>query len=129
MIPCPEGTIDYADKSESIDDCQPCPPGSFCPFENADYPDYKAYPCPAGSYCMGGVSLPTLCPEGYYCPSDQSFPVPCSAGSYCDEEGLAQPKGKCTPGYWCTYLTLDPPHGMPFCAADEPCVTGATTAV
>jgi hypothetical protein len=125
-VPCPEGFINYADASESVDDCEPCPPGSFCPGPN-DGIESKTVSCPAGSYCMGATRAPTTCPEGFYCPPETGVPVPCDGGAYCGSTGLAAPTGPCEAGYWCTHVAVDS-SAFPFCALIPSCYVGASTA-
>jgi hypothetical protein len=101
---CPAGTYNYVDGSETADDCQPCPAGSFCPTSSDG--TAKIETCPAGSWCPPGVYEAITCPVGYYCPEGVGIPVPCQAGAYCDVEGLSTPAGLCQEGYWCSYVNM-----------------------
>ena len=82
--------------------------------------------CPASYYCPSNTSDPTLypCPEGYYCPvgTAHAYENPCSEGTYnglplqqnssscelcppgmyCEGQGLEEPTGNCSAGWFCT---------------------------
>jgi hypothetical protein len=87
--------------SSTVDDCEDCPPGYFCPASPGA--QAKTVLCPAGKYCMGGNAEGKNCPPGFYCPLGSSTPKPCDAGKYCNETGLIEPKGDCDAGYICEY--------------------------
>lgn len=100
QVPCPTGTYASDYGSESLSKCSVCPSGHYCPIAS---------------------SMPLTCPRGYYCPSSTSEPEPCrpskygatsglrsedectvcDPGSYCDGYGLQNPRGLCSPGYFC----------------------------
>ena len=65
MINCPVGTYNPTPNGQSVADCTPCDPGS---------------------YCLEGVSAPNgQCEPGFYCPSPIANPyglVPANIGSY-----------------------------------------------
>jgi len=88
-------------------------------------PDTPRYgPCPAGHYCSAGASAATPCPAGTFGSQegavDDSACQTCSEGSYCGSAGLAEPEGKCLPGYRC-------PAGSLYETGDE-LIVGATPA-
>lgn len=88
-LKCGAGTYNVKDKSDSSDDCVPCPPGNYCP--NDETLD-KIIPCAAGYYCETAGSIDERgngkCPPGTYCPAGSQKPIPCPAGKYCEKEGL-----------------------------------------
>ncbi|KAH3841624.1 hypothetical protein DPMN_115097 [Dreissena polymorpha] len=114
--PCPAGK--YCENGTSTP--PECPSGTFQILEQKASCD----PCPAGYYCLQGSATNTPCPEGYYCPQGTQFahqyPCPngtfntfttranidacvlCPAGKYCPSEGLADPAGFCSGGWYCT---------------------------
>eukprot|EP00347_Sterkiella_histriomuscorum_P024400 403331247 len=129
---CPAGTFNNIDRSSTIDDCEPCPPGYYCPNDAALK---KILTCPEGYYCIQGSAAGVTCPIGFYCPSGSNTPIPCSAGMYCGTTGLISPSGKCTAGYYCTYESVSPTtvsatQGSAACADYESllCKRGSTIA-
>lgn len=117
--PCPSGTYNPYSGKTSINDCQICPPGTYC---NQNISASSAIPCPAEFYCPAGtISLSTPCPPGYYCPFSaqnkllcppgsycpisSSVPFPCPIGSYCPE---GSNKGiPCKGGYQCPFGSIE----------------------
>ena len=85
--------------------CSSCSAGYYCP---ANTSDPTVYPCSRGYYCPPGTAYETQhpCPEGTY----NSLPIQqnssscelCPPGSYCEGEGLEQPTGNCSEGWFCT---------------------------
>ena len=63
--------------------------------------------CPAGYYCSNGTTFATqhACPVGTFNNfthrTSLSQCVPCRPGYYCESEGLTEPTGLCTGGYFC----------------------------
>ena len=110
----------YCLAGSTVPNQTPCPAGRY----NADYAGEsmsKCSKCPAGFYCPIASSTPLMCPRGYYCPESTSDPPPCLPGSYgnspglrtssdctpcdggmyCDGFGLQNPRGSCSPGFFC----------------------------
>jgi len=79
--------------------------------------------CPNGYYCVQNTTTPAVCPAGSYCPVATEFASQflcpsgtfsntvglqnvssctlCTAGKYCEGEGLLEPSGNCSAGYYC----------------------------
>mmetsp|Transcript_62220 Transcript_62220/g.85956 ORF Transcript_62220/g.85956 Transcript_62220/m.85956 type:complete len:145 (+) Transcript_62220:3025-3459(+) len=103
---CPIGTYSPFTGSYSMDDCLPCPPGSYC----AD--DTGAQTCPEGYYCPEGTISSTEhpCPPGYY--SDETGLIDvtqckhCGVGNYCNQyAALLADIQTCAPGTYNNYTT------------------------
>ncbi|XP_051895661.1 uncharacterized protein si:ch211-286b4.4 [Pristis pectinata] len=84
-MPCPGGTVGNKTGNAFYKDCQPCPPGYYCPDPRQTgepsingVPCRAGYECPegsvsevlcrAGSYCSAMTGVATMCPSGYFCP-------------------------------------------------------------
>lgn len=108
-IQCPPGTNSSSTGLQSIDDCQPCIKGYYCPLDGTVFSHRLCLP---GYFCPGGVSNPALsqnlvCPTGRYCPLGSDFPEPCPPGQYQDEMGSTECK-ECPPGFYCEVGTITP---------------------
>ncbi|PIK41162.1 hypothetical protein BSL78_21986 [Apostichopus japonicus] len=84
-----------------LSECWECPPGLICE------PETDPYDCPEGYYCLGGAdasSDPLACPRGTFGNrtgmSALSHCSDCIPGHYCETEGLAEPTGLTSAGYW-----------------------------
>ncbi|XP_074158322.1 uncharacterized protein LOC141562243 [Sminthopsis crassicaudata] len=128
-LPCPEGTLNSLEGAISLNACQSCPMGRYCPREGSWQPGGL---CSAGYYCEGGAIWPIPkrtaafplngpCPKGHYCPEGTLTPLPCPkgtlrnttggssegsclpcpAGFFCSAPGLSSPTGSCTTGFYC----------------------------
>ncbi|CAM4616195.1 unnamed protein product [Lepidochelys kempii] len=105
---CPPGTFRTQPGAASLEECDPCSPGCYCPdpaetgLPNVQgalcQPGYECPPgsvnptiCRGGSYCGLHTGVPSMCPGGYYCPEGSSkyntaeqlcvFPYYCPPGS------------------------------------------------
>nr|XP_009672374.1 PREDICTED: zonadhesin-like [Struthio camelus australis] len=105
---CPPGTSRIQPGATSLEECDSCSPGYYCPdpaqtgLPNTQgvpcKPGYECppgsvnpIPCRPGSYCGARTAVPSLCPGGYYCPEGSStyrspeqlcvFPYYCPPGS------------------------------------------------
>ncbi|XP_068507464.1 platelet endothelial aggregation receptor 1-like [Syngnathus scovelli] len=146
--PCPVGSFNPREHTDSLSDCMPCPGGQYCPSLGLSEP---AGPCLAGFWCQGGASSPTpmddlsgsKCPPGHYCPAGATAPMECPTGSwsnstglqtqedcqiclggfFCDQAGLTSPTGRCLGGYYCHggAVTPNPTDGM----TGGPCPEGS----
>ncbi|XP_038634726.1 uncharacterized protein LOC119954022 [Scyliorhinus canicula] len=90
---CPGGTLGNQAGAAFYKDCQPCPPGYYCPD-----------PRETGQPNIIGVS----CRAGYECPAGSVAEVPCRPGSYCSP--MTGNATVCPGGYFCpqgspTYMT------------------------
>ncbi|KAK7882551.1 hypothetical protein WMY93_028725 [Mugilogobius chulae] len=117
LYPCPAGSINPHLQMAKLQDCQPCPPGSFCAFPGKSNASGL---CRAGYYCLSGAWSPTpndggktgdLCPEGYYCSQGSSAPFPCPSGYYSNNTGNADISSclPCLPGFFCATRGLSFP--------------------
>lgn len=76
---CPEGTTDTGQIA--------CPSGTWAPYTSSKSLE-DCVPCPIGSYCLAGQGK-AICLSGYYCPesTNSSTEYPCPAGFYNPDEG------------------------------------------
>jgi hypothetical protein len=82
---CPIGTFSES-QIDSLENCEVCPAGSFCPEYKLAQNPALGYKCSAGFYCEPGTILDapfgTQCPPGYYCEiegmesADEATPCP-----------------------------------------------------
>ncbi|XP_070399343.1 multiple epidermal growth factor-like domains protein 6 [Nothobranchius furzeri] len=131
--PCPIGSFNPREGTDSLSGCLPCAAGRYCPSVGLSEP---AGPCQAGYFCKLGASSSSpldglfgfLCPLGHYCPSGTTAPKvcpegrwsnssglqsewnckTCSGGFYCDSAGITKPTGFCREGYYCTEGAVTP---------------------
>ena len=120
-IGCPMGTYYDGVSGTSIDMCQQCNKGFFCPTAGKSsiacvpgtYSDKLGSTiceaCPEGSYCGLGASEPTKCLINSYSVKGSSACTPCGAGKYTEEPGSS----RCldcvggqfdVSGWWCMTL-------------------------
>ncbi|GBG24881.1 Sushi, von Willebrand factor type A, EGF and pentraxin domain-containing protein 1 [Hondaea fermentalgiana] len=130
---CPRGSYTVSTSLTDVDECTPCPAGSYCegglgrigaigdvdghcsPGHYCPASTYEPnqFPCPDGTY-TASVSLEsedqcTPCDLGHYCFDAATFPVPCPAGSYANETGESDDLcTTCPAGYECPEGTIDP---------------------
>ena len=69
-------------------------PARCAPGQRADSDLDDCDPCPAGSFCSGGVEPDRPCPANAYCPIGASAPVPCPEGRATASDGGAE--GECS---------------------------------
>ncbi|XP_070551431.1 multiple epidermal growth factor-like domains protein 6 [Ptychodera flava] len=126
QYPCNNGTYNNRTRGESVDDCELCPPGMYCPYQGMANP---AGFCAPGWYCSLGAwkEKPTtlgndtgddchcpaqstggMCQAGTFCPAGSSAPIPCTPGYYCLTDELATESGLCMAGYYCNGSTILP---------------------
>ena len=110
---CPTGTFSNSDGRTSLDACQNCPSGFYCPELGMTSGINSGYKCSAGYFCetKAKVTNPNLvnddfdglCPVGYYCPEGASEKMPCPAGTFGSVAGLesVQECTDCPGGYFC----------------------------
>ncbi|XP_077985306.1 uncharacterized protein LOC144439946 [Glandiceps talaboti] len=101
-IPCPAGSYTNIPQQSG---CGQCPAGFYC---SGNTSDPYSYPCPVGHYCPRGTEYGEEypCPEGTYNSLDNQQNSTscelCPAGQYCEGEGLFEPSGNCSAGWFCT---------------------------
>ena len=98
-VACEAGTYNpYTNAST----CLACPAGFYC--EDQATVNYTM--CPPGSYCREGSYTPTPCPKGTFDNTggltNSSDCTPCTPGMYCLTNGLLEPTGNCSAGFYCT---------------------------
>lgn len=100
QVSCPAGYYLPTYGGRSSGDCSLCVAGYYCPKGSADL-----ISCPRGKYCPAGVSQPIPCSPGSYGNTSNAVSssqcIVCDGGSYCDAYGLTEPKGLCSPGFYC----------------------------
>lgn len=84
--------------------CDTCPGGYVCLAGT----NSTAFPCNPGYYCPPGTEHATQ----YPCPAGSYNPLPtqdsildclmCPPGQYCEGQGLSEPTGNCSTGWFCT---------------------------
>ena len=114
IIWCPPGEYVEEGKGQTISDCEPCPPGHFCPGEGEIFACYKTgevceagcvdrcYICPDGQFANVEHTKCMMCPTGSY--GTTGFHCEqCPAGTYGDTPGLAHKNcsGLCEMGHFC----------------------------
>jgi len=67
-IACPAGTYRSSEGAKSIDNCNGCPTGYYCPEATVD-----PIRCSDGIFCPSGSIAPKLCPGGFYCNELNNF--------------------------------------------------------
>ncbi|KAL0230075.1 hypothetical protein PCE1_003639 [Barthelona sp. PCE] len=131
---CPRGMFTPNTNLRSVDECETCSPGLYCPTMGMTTDGTN---CAAGYYCNGSAEVdePTddsgyggACTTGHYCPEGTSSPVPCPIGTYNPTTHAVDNTScvECTPGMYCENTGLTAPDGN--CTAGFYCVQGAVTA-
>lgn len=124
-VSCPSGTYGFGWMYKSVEDCNPCIGGKYCPQTNMtdNGPD-----CYAGYFCSAKSPIPdpvnqtygSECPTGYYCPLGSAAPIACQEGKYQDEKRQSVCKN-CPEGFYCPLNTSNPiscPAGY-WCLANQ----------
>ncbi|KAJ7990480.1 hypothetical protein DPEC_G00300750 [Dallia pectoralis] len=82
-VPCPPGTSLGRRGGQSEADCEPCPPGFYCPAWGQTAVDLR---CPRGWFCpvgsASGHQPECLCRSGHSCPHGSAVPSRCAPGTY-----------------------------------------------
>ncbi len=83
MIDCPRNQYCPPGSKKSKD--IKCRAGSYAPYLNSKSLD-DCIPCPYGSYCLSGED-PVDCPKGHYCPKSTEYAnqYPCPSGYFLDK--------------------------------------------
>ena len=148
--PCPIGTYGNITSLESIEQCAPCDPGSYCDAPGLSEPAGLCHP---GFYCVGGSYTASprfpgppwiekstwyggLCPRGGYCPVGTYEPEPCPQGTFLNITGASSARDciECTAGFYCASTAsagptgpCDPGYYCPLGSVsrnEEPCPSG-----
>lgn len=108
---CPPGTFRDTYPTQTVDDCLPCPPGTYCsgngnnvmPCNPGTYSDkngsVNCLSCPTGSYCQFGSVMPQICETGTVAPKGSSACTPCESGQYTPGPGYGSCL-TCLSSYW-----------------------------
>ncbi|PHJ25134.1 gcc2 and gcc3 domain-containing protein, partial [Cystoisospora suis] len=115
-LPCPGGSYNSFQGSQTLTACLPCPPGYACPEGTGELSD--DYLCDVGHYCPASSSHGYPCPAGTQA-SQRGLKyygecVQCLGGSYCAKAGMGRPTGLCPKGKRCPPGTATP----------QPCTPG-----
>jgi len=99
-VACPSKFYRGHGGGRRLSDCALCPSGKTCGTATV-----VPSPCPVGSYCVVGVDVAEACPRGTFGNSTgvrrAEDCTPCTPGSFCQVQGLTEPTGLCSPGYFC----------------------------
>ncbi|XP_034024624.1 signal peptide, CUB and EGF-like domain-containing protein 3 [Thalassophryne amazonica] len=116
--PCPTGSVGPSAGRTSLNDCSPCPAGSFCNSTGLTEP---SGPCSPGHFCtLGSVEAAPVsqrygdvCTTGHFCPQGSGSPQSCPAGSFLPEPGASSASHcKCCPaGKYCLSPGSSQPTG------------------
>ena len=132
--PCHAGTYNNLTGQISGESCLDCPPGMYCLGMGNSHPTGT---CDPGWYCLRGADTSTpndtitgnQCTAGSYCPRGSPQPIPCSLGMYCTDDGLSEPTGNCSAGYFCNGSATSPSPSSSLCPAGFYCASGTTSPV
>ena len=146
LKPCPRGTLGLEPRYQSISDCQPCPSGKYCQFENATTFTGN---CQPGHWCGYGVDRPSplgkvildnttgicyndsetgyggVCPVGHFCKEGAQTPEVCPIGTYGPREGLSSCY-PCMAGYYCPFFNMTT-YDTHECPKGHFCINGTAT--
>ena len=82
--------------------CLDCPVGYYCDQEGMKE---NINTCPVGNFCPLNSEIPTKCNAGTFNPLQNGVSTAdcktCLPGYYCPTQGLANPIGLCSDGYYC----------------------------
>nr|XP_047130962.1 uncharacterized protein LOC100202447 isoform X1 [Hydra vulgaris] len=103
---CPPGK--YCEEDELSNYTGLCNPGYYCILgakSKEPLDGVTGNICPQGKYCPIGSSSPTNCPYGTFSNSTGNKGVQdclsCTSGWFCGSQGLIEPSGKCSEGFYC----------------------------
>lgn len=77
---CPSGYYSTLTGLKAEAECQPCPPGKYCPNFSVGVST-----CDEGYYCPGKLTTmadATPCDAGHYCPAGSALPTKCEPGTF-----------------------------------------------
>lgn len=100
---CPSPLWSNTTKLKAVDECLPCPGGSYCGNDGLTSPSgdcKEGYYCPVNS--TDQMPSATFCPVGHYCPSGSAQPLPCRNGTYMNHTH-APACYACPPSYYCPF--------------------------
>lgn len=129
---CPIGSYSSALSLTSVEECYPCPGGSYCETSGLTSPTGQ---CDAGYYCRNSSFTKqgafhsgnhSICPPGHYCEAGSSEPVPCDIGTYSSNQRLESVSdcSPCDEGHYCASAGLTEPTGL--CSAGFVCKLGVS---
>ena len=111
-VPCAPGFFLNSTGGETMSDCNPCTPGSYC--EGNGLSEVSG-DCSAGYFCFHGANTSTPtdgvsgdeCAVGNYCPGGVALPRECVEGTYVNFTGAAECL-ECPSGFFCLVETVHP---------------------
>ena len=136
---CPAGSFGGRTGLKISTECDPCPPGYYCPTTGMVPSDVNSTKlCDAGYICLGGAQLAShpadtatgrKCFAGYYCHSGDVVDRPCPPGTFANngdttkatEAAACQP---CPPGRFCPHRGKEASFYGDFTAANAQCDHG-----
>ncbi|XP_028816958.1 zonadhesin [Denticeps clupeoides] len=110
-VPCPAGTMRAQPGAAAPSDCEPCPPGYFCPDpRSTGHSKTAGIPCRPSYQCPKGSVEEMLCTAGYYCGPQTGEPKKCPAGYFCPEGSYTYntPQQVCLFPYFCSVGSSTP---------------------
>ncbi|XP_040546472.1 zonadhesin-like isoform X6 [Gallus gallus] len=108
---CPPGTSRVQPGAKSLEECDPCSAGFYCPDPaQTGLPNTQGLPCEPGYECPAGSVHPKPCRPGSYCSARTAVPSMCPAGYYCPEGSSTynSPEQLCVFPYYCPPGTARP---------------------
>ena len=122
-VPCEDG---HYMNHTGASNCDICPAGYYC---DASYSRTSYRECPQGSYCLEGTgSAVNACPRGKYGSRTNLQSAddcsPCDAGQHCSSDGLLEPSGNCSAGFYCPEGSMSS-YGETTYAKNHTCPVGS----
>ena len=111
--PCPIGTFQPFEGAQNLSECIPCTPGLYCGFPGLEN---ETADCDAGYFCVLRASVPNptdnvtgnICPQGSFCPSGAPYPLECPDGTFSNQTG-AELCSSCPAGQFCVFKSRSAP--------------------
>ncbi|EDV28435.1 uncharacterized protein TRIADDRAFT_51343 [Trichoplax adhaerens] len=147
FYPCPAGTYQPYNQTESIKECVTCPEGYYC--EGPGDSSYSTV-CPIGYFCPPGTTFAHrfpcpggkfgnetqqttetaachACPEGYFCPEGATGGTICPAGYYCPGGSFVGTQYACPVGTYSNTTGLSDPSVCITCPTGHYCPGGVNS--
>ena len=146
--PCPAGEYSEATLLKSVNGCQLCPAGKYCPTRASGDPvnpegNFRINDCATGHYCLEGSAFEKpvanddttairygYCSAGFKCPAGATAPVACESGEVCDRNFISNVGDGvevCPQGFFCDESTTEVTTDL-LCGAGLYCAEGTTAA-
>ncbi|XP_042328221.1 uncharacterized protein LOC121933064 [Sceloporus undulatus] len=108
---CPPGSYRTQPGALTLEECQPCPSGFYCPDPTkSGVPNIHGIPCEPGYECPPGSSSPMVCRPGSFCGPHTGIPPLCPAGYYCPggSSTYNMPEQQCVYPHYCPLGSAQP---------------------